>query len=112
MAELLHLTQPWAFSYVNNFGKEIHGNGRFNSKLEALEALCRNANIKITDEIKEQFGVGSFDEALSAELDRIKDELSRLKVMQVKTYDLANEKQETVVEKTPSKPKAKKTTKK
>jgi len=103
MAELLHLTQPWAFAYVDNHGKEVHGNGRFNSKMEALIALCKNANLPLTEEVKEDFGVAGEPDDLSAEVMYLKEELTKLKEMQLKTFDLASEKQKTEGKKTPAK---------
>ena len=105
MAELLHLTQPWAFSYVDNFGREIHGNGRFNSKMEALIALCKNANIPLTEDVKEDFGVAGEPDDLSAEVMFLKEEITKLKQMQVKTFDLVNAKQPSNSKKTTTKKK-------
>ncbi len=107
MTELLHLTTNYSFAYLNNHGKEVHGTGRFNSKLEALEQLCSNSNTIITDDLKERFGVGKSAEAVCEAVTLLQSEVEKLKAMQITTYDLIQNKQVTTPEKTPAKQNAK-----
>lgn len=100
MTELLHLTTNYSFAYLNNHGKEVHGTGRFNSKLEALEQLCQNSGTIITDDLKEQYGVGKSAEAVCEAVTLLQSEVEKLKAMQITTYDLIQNKQETEGEKT------------
>ena len=108
MGKIDKLEQTFAWSYTSDYGQQVFDyNNAFGTKLQALEHLCMLAKVELTEELKREHGIDGFNENMHNEMERIKAELERLKVMQVKTYDLVTKKQEVVGEKTPSKPKAK-----
>ena len=105
MSQLLELFSPFTWSYVDNFGKEVHGNGRCLSRLDALTKLCKNAGVPLTDEVKEQFGVNEMD---AETLKTLQADVQLLKYSNIKTLDMIAETNKIVQEATkPAPPKKK-----
>jgi len=111
MAEVKDLYSHFAWSYVDNWGKEVHGNGRCTSPLEALTKLCSAANVPMTEEIKERFGVNDSVASLKDVIKRLEADVEVLKAANIKTIELISKTnsivQEATVNVTPEPPKKK-----
>ena len=112
MTKIKMVQQHYVWAYNDAFGKEVHGNGMCNSKLEAVEKLCKEASIPMTDEIRKQFGVDitEADEALQSQLDQMRADIEFLKQHIAKTLDMIESTNKTIVDNL--KPKEEKTEKK
>jgi len=109
MAEVLDLYTNYSWSWVDNFGKETHGNGRCTSPLEALTKVCKASGAPVTEDLKDKFGVNDNVSSLKAEVDRLNKEIEVMKQTMLKTLDLVEATNTTVKEATqaPAKPKGK-----
>ena len=104
MPEIKDLYCHYSWSYVDNFGKEIHGNGRCTSPLNALTKLCKAAMTPVTEELKERFGINNSVASLTEEIKVIKADAEVLKATVLKALELVSATNETVKQATTPEP--------
>ena len=100
MAEIVHLYSQYSWAWIDQFGKEVHGNGRCTSPLEALTTVCKVSNTEVTDELKEKFGVNDSVRSLKEEVRRLQADVKLLKESTINILDMTSKTNKAVQEAT------------
>ena len=112
----LRLLQMYTWVYTDGFGREVHGNGKFDCREDAVKTLYKIAKMELPDDWKSEWAVGGTSLCASvcgctAEIAGLKADLELAKATNLKTLDLITQ-MDTNGNKEVTKPKAKKVAKK